>query len=69
MMKEARNNSTKLTMKVELDTRKTTNGKGTTWKFDVYVQTFKTDGISVDETVTFDSSCEITGEVIETKAS
>lgn len=69
MMKEARTNSTILTMKVELENKKTTNGKGTTWEFDVYVQTFKKDGIAVEETVTFDSSCEITGEVIETKAS
>lgn len=69
MMKTARANSTKLTMKIELANKKTPSGNGTTWQFDIFVQTFKTDGISVDETVTFDSSCEITGAVDETKAS
>lgn len=69
MMKTARTNSSILTMKVELDNKKTPSGNGTTWEFDVFVQTFKTDGISVDETVTFESSCEITGAVTETKAS
>lgn len=69
MMQEARTYSTKLIMKVELANKKTPTGKGTTWVFDIFVQTFKTDGISVDETVMFDSSCEITGSVIKTKAS
>ena len=69
MMKTARTNSSILTMKVELENKKTLAGKGTTWEFKVYVQTFKTDGISVDETITFDSSCEITGEVRGSKAS
>jgi hypothetical protein len=69
MLQTARDNSTKLIMKVELANRKTPTGKGTTWVFDVFVQTFKTDGISVDETVVFDSSCEITGSVAKTKAS
>lgn len=69
MMRDARDASTILSMKVELDNKKTPTGKGTTWQFDVYVQTFKTDGISVDETVTFESSCEITAAVVMTKAS
>lgn len=69
MMQEARTDSSILKMKVELDNKKTPTGAGTTWTFDVFVQTFKTDGISVDETVTFDSSCEITGAVTITKAS
>ena len=69
MMQEARTDSSILKMKVELDNKKTPTGAGTTWTFDVFVQTFKTDGISVDETVTFDSSCEITGAVDTTKAS
>jgi len=68
MMKEARNDSSILKMKVELNNKKTPTGNGTTWEFDIFVQTFKTDGISVDETVAFDSSCEITGAVTETKA-
>ena len=37
--------------------------------FYFFFQTFKTDGVTVDETVTFDSSCEITGSVAKTKAS
>lgn len=69
MMKTARGTSSKLRMKVELANKKTPTGKGTTWTFDVFVQTFKSDGIAVDETLIFDSSCEITGEVIETEAS
>jgi hypothetical protein len=69
MMQEARTDSSILKMKVELDNKKTPTGNGTSWEFDVFVQTFKTDGISVDETVTFDSSCEITGAVTITKAS
>lgn len=69
MMQVARDNSTKLTMKVEIDNKVTPTGNGTTWEFDVFVQTFKTDGISVDETLTFESSCEITGAVTKTKAS
>ena len=69
MMQEARTDSSILKMKVELDNKKTPTGTGTTWTFDVFVQTFKTDGLSVDETVTFDSSCEITGAVTINKAS
>lgn len=69
MMRTARSSGGKLTMKVELSNKKTPTGKGTTWVFDIYVLTFKIDGISVDEIATFDSSCEITGAVTETKAS
>ena len=66
MLKAARNNGTSLTMKVELDNADTTSG--TTWEFDVYVQTFKIGGVSVDDKVTFDCGCEITGSVTETAA-
>ncbi len=69
MLENARDETISLTMKVELDNKKTPTGKGTTWVFNVFVLTFKSDGISVDETLMFDSSCEITGSVTKTKAS
>ncbi|AXX89342.1 hypothetical protein CKA55_07505 [Arcobacter suis] len=69
MLENARGETISLTMKVELDNKKTPEGKGTTWVFEVFVLTFKSDGIGVDETLIFDSSCEITGSVTKTKAS
>jgi len=60
-MQSARNESTKVKIKIELDNSKGTNGSN--WIFNAFIQTFKIGNISNDQTVSFDSSLEITGSV------